>query len=212
MSLYTPDHFSADPATWQRSLLQSPFCLLISVGPETSFLPLLPDGDHAVIGHLARINPQARALRKAGAAGLNCTAIIAGPHAYVSPRWYQGDAPAVPTWNYEAVRLDGTATVLEGEAAEAVVVRLSDHFEAEIPGEPWVFSKEPEGFRRGMLNGITAFRLSIDTVTSKAKLSQNRAEADQKGVVQGLRRTGRPGDAALADAMTRTLFPTEEGA
>ncbi len=43
----------------------------------------------------------------------------------------------------------------------------------------------------------------MTSVEGKAKLSQNRSDADRAGVVAGLRTTGRPGDAAVADAMER---------
>src|SRR4051812_13324543 len=79
---------------------QHSFATLISHGNDglkISHAPLLLDrargAKGTVIGHLARANPQCADL----IAGNTITALFSGPHAYVSPRWYQ-NRQAVPTW------------------------------------------------------------------------------------------------------------------
>src|SRR4051794_28060646 len=61
---------------------------------------LLADrGEHGTLQfHLARPNPQGEALT----AGAETLVMFHGPHAYVSPTWYE-TAERVPTWNYVAV-------------------------------------------------------------------------------------------------------------
>jgi transcriptional regulator len=56
---------------------------------------------------------------------------------------------------------------------------------------------------------IVAFEIPITRLEGKRKLSQNRPEADQCGVLAGLRSTGQPGDLELAELMERVLgLPT----
>src|SRR5436853_3148314 len=76
------------------------FGLLVTHGPAgliTSQIPFLTerrDGKLYLVGHIARANPQAADLAGAGEA----LAIFSGPHAYISPGWYEA-GPALPTWN-----------------------------------------------------------------------------------------------------------------
>ena len=58
----------------------------------------------------------------------------------------------------------------------------------------------------GQLRGIVGVEVRVERVEGKAKLSQNRSEADRRGVVAGLRAEGTtPGAAAVADAMSAQL-------
>jgi len=71
--------------------------------PVASHLPLLLDRDHGphgrLIGHMARANPQWQS-----ADNQSVLAIFHGPHAYISPTWYEA-VNVVPTWNYVAVHV-----------------------------------------------------------------------------------------------------------
>ena len=68
---------------------------------------------------MARANPQWREL-----AGQTVLAVFSGPHAYISPTWYE--APnVVPTWNYVAVHAYGRAELVEDRAALLEIVRRS---------------------------------------------------------------------------------------
>ena len=88
------------------------FGLLVTHGPQglnramiASQIPFVVERRDGILylqGHLARANPQGTDLDAAGDANGEALAIFAGPHAYVSPSWYEA-GPAVPTWNYAAV-------------------------------------------------------------------------------------------------------------
>ena len=56
---------------------------------------------------------------------------------------------------------------------------------------------------QGQLRAIVGVEVSSSRCEAKAKLSQNRSEADRAGVVSGLRAEHLPGAAAVADAMER---------
>src|SRR5204863_7118642 len=62
----------------------------LAEGIQVSHLPMLLDRSRTpngmLVGHLAKPNPQWREFTGNGA---TVTASFAGPHAYISPRWYQ---------------------------------------------------------------------------------------------------------------------------
>src|SRR3546814_11682458 len=86
-----------------------PFATLVTTfegAPFATHLPLLHEaegGPHGrIVGHMARQNPQWRGFADGGEALI----VFHGPHAYVSPTWYERQ-PAVPTWNYPTVHASG---------------------------------------------------------------------------------------------------------
>ena len=115
--MYTPPFNRAD----DEGILRE-FVAAVGVGwwvtsragaaPAASFLPVVWKGD-AVIAHFAKANPHWREIEDDTPTLL----IVTGPDAYVSPSWYAAKAEhgkVVPTWNYSAVHLTGTARVHEG--------------------------------------------------------------------------------------------------
>lgn len=205
--MYMPKHFAENEAAGLAAIEAFPFAMIVTwsadAPPAITHAPLILDPDAArptLLGHVARANPQGRALEAAGPA----RAVFAGPNAYVSPNWYpskRAGAQAVPTWNYVAVEVSGAIRPLPDLVDRRRIVRdLSIRFEGDGP-DAWRLDDEPEDFVRKMLGGIVAFALDIETVEAKAKLSQNRSAEDRAGVVAGLQATGRPADLALAAAM-----------
>ena len=135
-------------------------------------------------GHVARANPQWR-LPATGEA----MALFMGPDAYVTPSWYpskQEHHRVVPTWNYVALHAYGPAEFFDdAERLLAVVTRLTDQQERPR-AEPWAVADAPAEFIRGQLKGIIGLRLPITRLEGKRKMSQNRSEADRRGVAAGL--------------------------
>jgi transcriptional regulator len=208
--MYTPPAFREDdPAILHAVIRAARLAVLVSAAPdggapEATHLPLLLDaaeGPHGTLyGHVAKANPQWRAL----AAGGPARAIFAGPEAYVSPSLYASKAEhgkVVPTWNYVAVHAIGPVEVIEDAARlHALVSRLTDHHEGPR-AEPWAVTDAPAAFVAGQLKGIVGLVLRIETLIGKRKLSQNRSETDRAGVVQGLSASDEPADRAAAAAM-----------
>ncbi|MEP7327839.1 MAG: FMN-binding negative transcriptional regulator [Betaproteobacteria bacterium] len=189
MSLYTPEHFAtSDRAAVARLLHDHPFATLITPGvpePLVSHLPLLfvpgcePHG--TLIGHFARANPHWKCADTS-----ESIAVFHGPHAYVSPTWYEHPDQMVPTWNYAAVHAHGTMDIIEDlTEARSVLDALVHRFEHHRPA-PWYFEMPP---RQGdaMVGAIVAFRMRIKRIDAKFKLSQNRSAEDRRRVVDGLR-------------------------
>jgi transcriptional regulator len=210
--VYLPKHFSEErPEALAAFIAENAFATVITSGVNgmiASQLPLLHDAARGVLlGHVAKQNPQTDDLR-AGAAAL---AIFHGPHAYVSPRWYEVH-PAVPTWNYAAVHATGRVRAIEEpELLGEIVGRLSETYEAGA-AEPWRVADLPEPYFRGMLKGIVGFELAIERLEGKFKLSQNRQARDRANVIEALAASSSPGDrevARLMQAREIELAPAE---
>ncbi|MBL6458119.1 FMN-binding negative transcriptional regulator [Belnapia sp. T6] len=206
--MYNPAAFREDRPEILHSLIrQARLALLVSNGaggvPDITHLPLTLDaGAGLLIGHLARANPHAAALREAGRA----IAVFRGAEAYVSPNWYPSKAEhhrVVPTWNYEAVHAEGPVEIIEDPVRlHAIVSQLTEEKEASQP-RPWSVADAPEPFIAGQLKGIVGFTLRIELLTGKRKLSQNRAAPDRDGATAGLAASEDPRDRATAAAMRR---------
>jgi len=208
--MYAPKYFTEGDAEGLAAAEAHPFALLLTWNedaagpPVATHLPLILDPTASrptMLGHVARANPHARHLESARPG----IAVFSGPDAYVSPNWYpskQAGGDAVPTWNYVAVHITGALRPLPDVAdRRRAVDLLSRHFEGDGPGA-WRLDDEPEDFVRKMLGGIVAFSLEIERIEAKAKLSQNRNEADRAGVVAALEAAG--GEAAAVAAAMRS--------
>jgi len=180
--MYIPGPFVRTDEAATRQLVDAyAFGLLVTVDheglPMASHIPFLSgeqDGEWVLEGHVARPNQQSEAIQQ----GATALAIFQGPHAYVSPSWYEH--PGVPTWNYDAVHVYGRLREVTGRAAGSIVERLAARFEGNGP-EAWV-PKYPDG----MLKGIVCFVMADLAVQSKSKMSQNRPEVDRRGVIEAL--------------------------
>lgn len=182
-----------DDATGRRLIADFPFATLVTggtAGLHVTHLPLLLDeAGTALIGHVARPNPHWQAF-----AGGHTVAVFHGPHAFVSRAWYADPADNVPTWNYAAVHVTGTPQLADAAATRAAVERLSARFE----GADLLAVREEKLVR--LLQGIVAFRLPIQRLEVKLKMSQNKP-AERASVIAGLRASGRADDIATAEWM-----------
>jgi transcriptional regulator len=184
MALYVPPAFaSAQPDLALRLIDEHPFAMLVTPAdpePYVTHLPLLREGD-ALLGHVARANPHWQAFGTPPS-----FAIFSGPHAYVSPTWYGAPGSAVPTWNFATVHVHGRVEILDAvRDRERVLDRLVARFEGD--GErAWRFFAMSGRQRDALLGAIVAFRLPIERLTAKFKLSQNRDAADRARVAAAL--------------------------
>ena len=161
-------------------------------GPRVAHTPLLSTGDGAVQFHLARGNGLTRHL-----AGTNALAVINGPDAYVSPRWY-ADQQQVPTWNYIALELEGPVRAMDQDGLLALLTSLSDRHEGRIAeGERWTMDKVPPAHLPYLLGAITGFEMEIRAWRPTFKLSQNKPEAERMHLSAALEAEGSPAIAHL---------------
>lgn len=202
--MYVP-HFNAmsDEAQLRGLVHEVATGQLVTVGadgfPVATLLPILWEGD-TVVAHMARANPHWQQIRD----GAPALVVVTGADAYVSPSWYASKAEhgrVVPTWNYSAVELAGRAHVRDDPAwLRAAVDALVHRHEAHRPA-PWSSADAPPKYVDGQLRAIVGIEVRVERAQGKAKLSQNRSDADRKGVVTGLRAEGTAGGAAVAAAM-----------
>lgn len=204
--MYIPAHFSqSNIASLHDFIDEHPFGLLVSQvdgAPFATHLPLLLDRDQApngiLLGHVARPNPHWRSL-----VGQSVLCVFNGPHAYVSPTWYEADK-VVPTWNYVAVHVYGRATLVD-EPGEVVglVQKLTDRIERLMP-KPWSFDPN-DPFVNRMAAGIVGFRIEIERIEGKWKLNQNHPPERRRKVIAALRERGGEDATEIADLIERDL-------
>ncbi len=201
--MYTPASFRVDDLPTLHSFIeQHSFATLCSTTDgelEATHLPLLLDreiGPHGrLVGHMARANSQWQR-----AAGSRVMAIYSGPHAYISPTWYESNE-TVPTWNYAAVHASGVLRLIEDESRLREIVRRTvDVYERSMP-KPWSMDVVPPQFLDKMFVGIVGFEIEIDRLEGKWKLNQNHPVERRENVIRSLLETGRPEDAAVARLM-----------
>ena len=189
--VYLPPHFTeARPEVLAAHLERHDFALIVSHGHGgliASHVPVMVEYDGPqlhLLAHLARPNPQLADLADAEA-----LTIFSGPHAYISPSWYEG-GPAVPTWNYADVHAYGRVRLVEGRAwLRGLVRRLSERHEAANPA-PWRMQDLPERYVERMLNGIVGLDIAVSRLEGKYKLSQNRPPGDRPRIIAALEARG----------------------
>lgn len=198
--MYTPPHF-AEPRLpvlhrWMRENSFATFVSVVDGVPFASHLPALLDHSRGEFGvlraHMAKSNPHWQAFTD----GADLLVIFQGPHAYISPSWYES-TKAVPTWNYTAVHAYGPARILAGDEVLELLLDQVALYESNFE-TPWEASSQAPGYLEGMANGIVAFEVEITRIEGKGKLSQNRPQ-DRERVIAALRSHG---NHALAAAMS----------
>lgn len=166
-------------------------------------------------GHLAKANPQAKALMEALAAQQEAgkdtieledevLILFNGPHHhYITPKFYTETKPAtakvVPTWNYSAVQAYGKISVYcnskseeTGAFLQSQLEALSHHAETSIMGytggnnkTPWSVSEAPVPYIEIMKKNIIGIEIRIERLQGKFKMSQELAKGDREGVIKG---------------------------
>jgi transcriptional regulator len=188
---------------------QNNFGLLVSEVeglPFATHLPFLLErttGPHGtLVGHMARANPQWRE-----ASGQTALTIFSGPHAYISPTWYEAEQ-VVPTWNYAAVHAYGRVEIVEDKDALLEIVQETVRVHEQAMPRPWSLS-DSGTFVERLLGQIVGFRIEIEKVEGKWKLNQNHPVERRKKVVRALQAQGDEKAQAIA-AMMQAMHSAED--
>jgi transcriptional regulator len=204
--MYVPPAFKEEDESKLFELIERhSFGLLISQHDGQAFathLPLLVDRGTgpkiSLIGHMARANPQWQQ-----AEGQTVMAVFSGPHAYISPTWYEA-GNVVPTWNYVAVHVYGTFRAVADEQSTIQILQNTVRlYESPMPS-PWTFDPDSE-FNRRMIKAIVAFKIEISRIEGKLKMNQNQSRERRERVARALRATGDPTQAEVAKMVAETL-------
>lgn len=212
--MYVPPCFAQhDSATLQAFVRANSFAALVSAGddgaPVASHLPLLLDENQgaqgALVGHLARANPQWRQLE-----GQQVLAVFSGPHAYISPTWYaeeltaDGTQHVVPTWNYTAVHVYGACRLEHDlDATLAILRRYVEFYERGQPA-PWKFAADTD-FARRLAEQVVGFQIEITRWEGKWKLGQNHPAQRRARTAAALAALDDADSQAIAELMRETL-------
>lgn len=180
--------FAPNDEIFEELVNNHPFATVVTgVGAEMqiSHLPLVLEkrgAEWILVGHLSRANPHWKALD-----GNETTAVFHGPHAYITPLWYEKND--VPTWNYAVAHLSGTARLLENEEDTLRALRvLSEHMEGP---QGWKFYMPEDLAEPGiLLKAIVGFEIPVSLKRGNLKFSQNKSPVDVQGVLDGLASRG----------------------
>ncbi len=142
-------------------------------GPLLSHIPFrLLDDDKTVELHLVRSNPILQLIKTPQ----NAVISVLGGDSYISPDWYKID-DQVPTWNYVAVHVRGTLSILPQDQIHDVLAGLTASMEERLaPKKQWVSDKMDQEAYERMLRQIVPVKMSISKIDSTWKLNQNKAD------------------------------------
>jgi transcriptional regulator len=176
------------------------FVLLVTATGGTLHASHLPATVHDDAGklridmHMARNNPQWKEFFDE-----EVLVVFSGPHAYVSPRWYE-EEERVPTWNYAAVHAYGVPSVIKDAAAKHASQR---HLISTLDAQ-WLpkFDALRSEYVDRMLDGIVNFEIVVTRLETRWKLSQNRTRREQELIADQLEKSHDSVEHALA-ALTR---------
>ena len=201
--MYVPRYFVEDRVeVLHAAIREADLTTLVTTGTGelyVSHLPMLLEPEPGplgrLMGHLARANSQWKSTPN----GSTALAVIVGPSGYVSPSWYatkRETGRVVPTWDYVAVHAHGTVRFFdEREQLLELVTRLTDRHE-HTRAAPWKVRDAPLDYLDSLLKNIVGVELTITRLEGQWKASQNKSEADRRGVEEGLREEG---NGAMAD-------------
>lgn len=203
--MYVPSGFEMQPDDVREFLLHHGAGDLVTCGRSGLLASLIPfvfnpsAGPHGTMrGHLARNNPQWQD-QPTGEA----LVIVRGPDTYITPTWYATKAEhgrVVPTWNYLTAHVYGEMRVVDDVAfVRQLVHDLTEKHEA-ARDERWAVTDAPVRYIDGQLRAIVGVEVQVTRVEAKAKVSQNRSDADIDGVRDGLRRDAEHDMAAEVEA------------
>lgn len=195
--MYSPPYNRVED---RRELLEfmraNSFALLVTASggtPVASHLPVtVADGEGGMVihSHMANNNQQWQEFFDD-----EVMVVFAGPHAYVSPRWYE-QQERVPTWNYAAVHAYGKVSVTADRKVKLAAQRA---LVAELDPE-WLpkFDALGPAYVENMLDGIVTFDIAVTRLETRWKLSQNRGRREQELIADQLAKSPDPALQALA--------------
>lgn len=197
--MYNPKPFQVDEQAKLYDFIdRHSFGILISTSSHeivATHLPLLLDREQGVLyGHFAKANKQWE-----GISEQQVLVIFQGPHHYISSSWYETNQ-SVPTWNYVAVHAYGHAELVEDERELLATLREQVR-KYESEDSIYGLDETNRELIEGLMKGIVGFRIRIERLEGKWKLSQNHSPERRQRVVDALIRIGSEQAAEIARHM-----------
>ena len=209
--MYNPVHFrEVRPDVLHAFIRAHPLGTLVTNGPDgpdASHLPIFLDAEAGRMRcHMARGNPQWRQFESGGPV----LVIFSGAGHYITPNWYpekREHGKVVPTWNYVAVHVSGSARVFEDPPSLLRHLHELTNFNEASFKERWSVADAPAEYIEGMAKAIVGVEITVDRMEGKWKVSQNRSAEDQQGVIAGLDGLGSPAGQEMAELMRNRRLP-----
>ena len=164
--MYVPEVFAvSDPQETRRIVDSNPLATLTGMSHGELFATHVPvvtrwEGDQLthIECHLARANPHWKDING------DVLLVFRGLEHYITPSWYETKTETgkvVPTWNYEAVHVNGTARAIQdADWLLQHVSDVTDRFEA--PRDvAWAVTDAPDGFMDVMVRGIVTCKMAF---------------------------------------------------
>ncbi len=203
--MYIPPQFKENDQQEIVALVREfGFALLVSVKenlPIATHIPLQlivdENGNWILQGHMARANEQWKNFET----NKDVLAIFMGPHAYVSPSWY--NHRNVPTWNYRAVHAYGKIELIEGEKLELMLRDLMARYENAHAEKPQSYDDTPSKILEMDLRGLVGFEIKVERIEAASKLSQNRDSESHANIIEELKKSEAYDSKRIADEMEK---------
>lgn len=143
----------------------------------------ISDKSFSLTSHLAAANPQINDWTDKQ----DALVIFNGPHGYVSPSLYE-EKQNVPTWNFIAVHVYGTVTIVNDfEAKKAILEQSIAAFE---PAYFKQWNELNQAYKDKLTNGMTGLEFQVKSIDAKFKMSQNKPEGTRKNVANHFKEEG----------------------
>ncbi|WP_096185673.1 FMN-binding negative transcriptional regulator [Evansella halocellulosilytica] len=201
--MYIPKHFKVTDESMNYDIMKEhSFATLFSKHdgmPFATHLPLILNNENTYLyGHFARANSQWKDIENQ-----TVLVIFHGPHCYISPSWYETNK-AVPTWNYVTVHVYGEVELLEDEnelmgSLHEMVLKY------ETTDSSYRLEDVDAEFLAGMNKGVQGFKIKINKIEGKAKLSQNHSLQRQERVINQLEQIPKTDEQQIASLMKANL-------
>ena len=137
----------------------------------------ISDKSFSLTSHLAAANPQINDWKNKQ----DALVIFNGPHGYVSPSLYE-EKQNVPTWNFIAVHVYGTVTIVNDfEEKMAILEKSIAAFEPEYFTQ---WNELNKAYKDKLTHGMTGLEFEVERIDAKFKMSQNKPEQTRKNVAK----------------------------
>jgi len=202
--MYSPSYNRIEDRAELLAFMRTNSFVLLVTGTggqlHASHLPVIvqeKDGRFVLDMHMARNNPQWQEFFDD-----EVLVVFSGPHAYVSPRWYE-EHERVPTWNYAAVHAYGVPKIVEEKKSK----HRNQRQLVEALDPQWLpkFDALRPEYVEKMLEGIVNFEIEVTRLETRWKLSQNRSRREQELIAAALERSSDGGARALAELTRKHL-------
>ena len=203
--MYIPKYYEEkDWAEIENLIREFGFATLVSESngvPLATHIPLElsknEDGDWILMGHGSRANQQLKSFE----AGKDVLAIFMGPHAYISPSWY--NHKNVPTWNYMAIHAYGKVRILEGEELKSGLRKMMARYENLHAENPIKMDEVPDKILETDFRGLIAFEIKVERFEANSKLSQTRDAESYQGIIDHLKKSDDYDSKRIAEEMEK---------